>query len=109
MQSLGFTSAIDDFGTGYSSLSYLKELSVNVLKIDRSFIKDIETDNDSAAITKDIVNLGHGLGVQVVAEGVDTKEHLTLFAELGCDLVQGYYFSKPIPAKQLLDFAVHYK
>jgi len=107
MQSLfdmGIHIAIDDFGTGYSSLAYLKRFPINKIKIDRSFIKDIETDCDSAAITKAIVNLGHALGVLVVAEGVESAGQLEFLREVGCDIIQGYYYARPLPGDKFTDW-----
>jgi len=106
---LGIKLSMDDFGTGYSSLSYLRQYAFDVLKIDRSFINGIPLNKADCELVNTIIALAHSLGLTVVAEGVETKEQLTLLDELGCDLVQGYYFSKPIPAKQLHDFAVHSK
>jgi EAL domain-containing protein (putative c-di-GMP-specific phosphodiesterase class I) len=95
---------MDDFGTGYSSLSYLRKYSFDVLKIDRSFINGITLKISDCDLVKATIAMAHSLGLQVVAEGVELREQLTLLEELGCDLVQGYYFSKPIPAKELIDF-----
>ena len=106
---LGIKLSMDDFGTGYSSLSYLRQYAFDVLKIDQSFISGIPLNKADSELVNTIIAMAHSLGLTVVAEGVETKEQLTLLAELGCDLVQGYYFSKPIPAKQLLEFAVQYK
>lgn len=94
---LGISLAIDDFGTGYSSLAYLKQLPVNQLKIDQSFIRGIIDDHDDAAITQAIIKLGHSLGLSIVAEGVEKIEQAQILRESGCDVLQGYLFSKPIP------------
>ncbi len=93
--------AIDDFGTGYSSLSYLKKLPVSEVKIDRSFIMDMANDEEDASIVRSVIELTHSLGLQVVAEGVENAETLSLLDELECDMAQGYYFSKPVPAAEV--------
>ena len=105
---LGINLSMDDFGTGYSSLSYLREYPFNVLKIDRSFIDGIVLNNEDCNLVKAIIAMSHSLGLTVVAEGVETKEQLTLLNKLGCDFMQGFYFSKPIPAKQFLDFSMNF-
>ncbi len=94
---LGISLAIDDFGTGYSSLAYLKQFPVNHLKIDQSFIRGIIDDHDDAAITQAIIKLGHSLGLSIVAEGVETIAQAQILRQSGCDVLQGYLFSKPIP------------
>ena len=97
---MGVHTAIDDFGTGYSSLAYLKYLHVDSLKIDKSFIDDLPQDSAGAAIVQAIARLGRGLALQLVAEGVETAAQLAYVRQVGCDLVQGYYFSRPLPADQ---------
>ncbi|MEO5359947.1 MAG: EAL domain-containing protein [Nitrospirota bacterium] len=103
---MGVNVAIDDFGTGYSSLSYLKHLPFKKLKIDRSFVNEITKDQDDLTIVKTIIDMSHNLRLKVIAEGVETKEQLELLRELGCDEVQGYLFSKPVPPEK---FAVMLK
>lgn len=97
---MGVHTAIDDFGTGYSSLAYLKYLHVDSLKIDKSFIDDLPQDSAGAAIVQAIARLGRGLALQLVAEGVETAAQLAYVRQVGCDLVQGYYFSRPLPADE---------
>ena len=99
LRALGVHLAIDDFGTGYSSLSYLKNLPVNQLKIDQSFVADLGH-ADSAAIVKAVIDLGHSLRLQVIAEGVETEAQLSRLRELGSDGGQGYYFDTPQAAEQ---------
>ena len=100
----GFTVAIDDFGTGYSSLTHLKHFPIDTLKIDISFIADLETDPGDAAITEAIIGLARGLGLKVVAEGVGTREQLEFLDVRGCHCFQGYWASKPLPAEAFIDF-----
>jgi len=97
----GITIALDDFGTGYSSLSYLKRFPVDTIKIDKSFVRDVATDAQSGAIATAIVTLAHSLGKDVVAEGVETREQLESLAARGCDAVQGFLFSRPVPAAEI--------
>ena len=100
LRAMGITLSIDDFGTGYSSLSYLKRLPVDTLKVDQSFVRDMTTDDDDRAIVETVLAMAKNLGLQTVAEGVETEEHLRLLDGLGCHLYQGYYFSKPISADE---------
>jgi len=105
LKGLGIRFAIDDFGTGYSCLHYLKRLPVDQLKIDRSFIEGLEQNPEDLAIVSGTISLAQALGLQVVAEGVETAEQMARLRELGCDLVQGNYLSEPMPgqdAKRLL-------
>nr|WP_067294532.1 GGDEF domain-containing response regulator [Marinobacterium profundum] len=101
LSNLGISISLDDFGTGYSSLSYLKRFPVDILKIDRAFIHDIDTDEDNAAITRAIIAMSERLHIKVVAEGVETRQQLDFLRNEGCDLVQGYYFHRPVPGKEL--------
>jgi len=108
LRSLGIELSIDDFGTGYSSLSRLKKLPVNELKIDQSFIKDMNESADDQIIVRSIIDLAHNLGLTVVAEGVETKEVLDHLNKLGCDIAQGYFISHPMPAKDFEEFIKNY-
>jgi EAL domain-containing protein (putative c-di-GMP-specific phosphodiesterase class I) len=96
LKSLGVKLAIDDFGTGYSSLAYLKDFPVDSLKIDQTFVSRLETEPNNIGILRAIVALGHSLGMQVIAEGVETAYQQAFLQGIGCDKMQGYFFSKPV-------------
>jgi EAL domain-containing protein (putative c-di-GMP-specific phosphodiesterase class I) len=93
--------SIDDFGTGYSSLSYLKQFPIDKLKIDRAFVMDIESNNDDKILAKSIIDLAHNLNLSVIAEGVENDQQLKIIEQLGAEEIQGFYFSKPKPAKEI--------
>ena len=103
VRKIGFPIYLDDFGTGYSSLSYLKKFPLDTLKIDKSFIRDIVTNKDDHILVETIVVMAHTLGMKVVAEGVEDPEQLELLRQMGCNFVQGYYFSRPVPSQEFAD------
>ena len=99
LRALGVTFAMDDFGTGYSSLSYLQRLPLNVLKIDQGFVRELGSNRRSEAIARTILQMGHSMGLEVLAEGVETERQLRMLAQWGCERFQGYYFGRPMPAE----------
>lgn len=107
LRKLGLRLAIDDFGTGYSSLSYLRRFHFDTLKIDRSFVRDIETDPADRELIMATIAMAHGLGLVTVAEGVETEQQLAYLRERGCDIAQGYLVGKPMPEQALLDLLHH--
>jgi EAL domain-containing protein (putative c-di-GMP-specific phosphodiesterase class I) len=107
IRALGISISIDDFGTGYSSLSYLKQLPVDKLKIDRSFIIDTPNDSASVALVRTIITLAKNLNLELVAEGVEYKEQMEFLVKEGCENIQGYYYSKPIPASKIEKFLIN--
>ena len=102
LRAMGVKISLDDFGTGYSSLSYLKRFPVDTLKIDQSFVRDIATDSNSAAIVRTIVSLGHNLKLNVLAEGIETEEQSAFLKLNGCNEGQGYLISRPVPETEFL-------
>jgi predicted signal transduction protein with EAL and GGDEF domain len=104
LRGAGVKVSIDDFGTGYSSLSYLKRLPADAIKVDKSFVGGLGEDAEDTAIVRMIVELAHTLGMEVVAEGVETEEQAALLADLGCDFAQGYLFSRPLPPDAVSEF-----
>lgn len=108
LHSLGVELAIDDFGTGYSSLSYLSQFPIDRLKIDQSFIRNALNDADNASIARTIISLGHSLNLKVIAEGVETKQHEDFLVKEGCDEVQGFRYSRPVPPADFIEFVRKY-
>ncbi len=100
LKSLGIRFSVDDFGTGYSSMSYLKHLPIDTLKIDRSFIKGIPSDKDNKAITQAIIVLANQFNIKTIAEGVETKQQLTFLKEIDCQMIQVFFYYKPLSTEQ---------
>jgi EAL domain-containing protein (putative c-di-GMP-specific phosphodiesterase class I) len=103
LKGLGVGLSLDDFGTGYSSLNYLRRFPVDSLKIDRSFIADVASDPSGASVVTSVIDIAHNLGLTAVAEGVETREQLVFLLGCGCDMFQGFLFSKPLPAEEFAD------
>ena len=98
---LGVKLSVDDFGTGYSSLSYLKRFPVDVLKIDRSFVSDLPKDSDSATLVRTIIGMAKSLNLGLVAEGVESEDQVAFLTAEGCNVLQGYYYARPMPVSEL--------
>lgn len=109
LKDVGLSIAIDDFGTGHSSLSYLKKFPIDILKIDKSFVDGIINDEEDRVIAQTIISMAHSLGLKTVAEGVETKEHVNMLQNMECDILQGYFFSKPISKDNFINFLKEYK
>lgn len=101
LKNLGVYISVDDFGTGYSSLHYLKQFPIDILKIDQSFVKEIGMNQKDSAITTTIIHLAHSLGLEVIAEGVESEGQVDFLKEANCQKAQGYFFSKPICPKEI--------
>jgi len=100
LKRIGVRLAVDDFGTGFSSLAYLKQMPVDHIKIDKSFVMDMLRDENDAIIVRSIIDLAHNLGMKVIAEGVDSSEVLSLLEILRCDMAQGYFIGRPMPPER---------
>ncbi len=109
LAAIGIRLSIDDFGTGYSSLAYLKQLPVDEIKIDRSFVRDMQTNQDDEVIVHTTLVMGHNLGMKVVAEGIEDAATLARLKALGCDLGQGYHIARPMPVRDFIDWLEHYR
>jgi EAL domain-containing protein (putative c-di-GMP-specific phosphodiesterase class I) len=107
LKEIGVRLVLDDFGTGYSSLSYLTRLPINALKVDRSFVDGLGTEPRDTAITEAIIAMSHALSLEVVGEGAETETQVAELTRLGCDLVQGFYFSRPGPASDITHMLTH--
>ena len=107
LAAVGVGLSVDDFGTGYSSLAYLQRLPVNELKIDRSFVLGLANSSSDGEIVRSTVGLGHNLGLTIVAEGVEDESSLTFLRDVGCDLAQGFFIAKPMPADALTGWATN--
>ena len=109
LRELGVRVSIDDFGTGHSSLAYLKRIPADELKIDKSFVMNMLADAADARVVEQIIALGHGFGLEVVAEGVETAEVAAKLAVMGCDFAQGFHYAKPLPPQELVSWAQEWR
>jgi EAL domain-containing protein (putative c-di-GMP-specific phosphodiesterase class I) len=101
IRNFGVSISLDDFGTGYSSLSYLKKFPIDTLKVDKSFIDTVLDDASTRIITESILNMSHAMGFETIAEGVENEKQFNYLTEAGCDVIQGFYLGKPIPAEKI--------
>ncbi|MNR37419.1 Phytochrome-like protein cph2 [compost metagenome] len=108
LRSLGVRIALDDFGTGYSSLSYLKQLPISTLKIDKGFIDNLPEEDKNRSLTEAMIEIGHKMGLEVVAEGVESYQQLAYLKDNGCDLIQGYFLSKPLDEDEVEALLLRY-
>ena len=106
---MGVKIALDDFGTGYSSLAYLKKFPIDIVKIDQSFVRDINSDAEDAILVKTIIAMAKGLNMDMIAEGVETSEQKAFLEVEECHLIQGYYFSKPLQDNEVDDFLLNWR
>ena len=106
LSAMGIRLSIDDFGTGYSSLAYLRRLPVSEIKIDRSFVMNMDEDEDDATIVRSTIDLGRNLGLTVVAEGVESRSIWDRLRELGCTVAQGYFLTRPVPPEELTGWLI---
>lgn len=104
LKNIGVKLALDDFGTGYSSFGYIKNIPLDIVKLDRSLIGDLDSDEREQMIVQAMITIVHGLHLEVVAEGVETREQLALLQQYGCNYIQGYLFSRPLPAREFADY-----
>jgi EAL domain-containing protein (putative c-di-GMP-specific phosphodiesterase class I) len=104
LREIGVYLSLDDFGTGYSSLSYLKKFPINNLKIDQSFVRDLEKGKQDQEIVKAIITVAHSLDLSVTAEGIENDNQFNYLKSFSCDRLQGYFFSKPLPPEQVIEF-----
>jgi predicted signal transduction protein with EAL and GGDEF domain len=104
LKAMGIHISLDDFGTGYSSLSYVRKFPLSKIKIDRSFVKDVETDSDCRAIVKSVIDMCRNLKLACIAEGMETENQVSVLRGLGCNMMQGYFFSRPMPAGEVPGF-----
>ena len=109
IRAMGIHLSLDDFGTGYSSLAYLKKFPLNTLKIDKAFVDDIETSEQGRNMVATIVTIAHNLGLDVVAEGVETNQQLSFLSGLRCEQMQGYLYSKPLPQKDFTSYLLSHQ
>ena len=107
LKNAGFTVLMDDFGSGYSSLNILKDLTVDVLKLDMKFIQNFERSSRASIIMESVVQMAHNLGIDTVVEGVETETQVEFLKEIGCNVVQGYYYAKPMSTEECLDLLIN--